>query len=125
MEKIYTKNGADPQAPYSQGMISGNLIFTAGQVALLPGTAEHIGKNVSEEAEQVCKNLKAILEAAGSDCAHVIKATCFLTNMNDFAEFNKVYEKYFPHHPARTCVSVVALPLGFHCEVEVIAEKKA
>lgn len=124
MEIISTIKGAAPQAPYSQGVISGDYIFTAGQIALEPVTAQRIGDTMAEQAEQVCKNLKVILEAAGSSCDKVVKATCFITDMSKFGEFNDVYVKYFPHKPARTCVQVVALPLtGFQCEVEVIAER--
>ena len=124
MEIISTSKGAAPQAPYSQGVISGDFIFTAGQIALDPVTSQCVGTTMAEQAEQVCENLKTILEAAGSSCEKVIKATCFITDMSKFSEFNEVYVKYFPHKPARTCVQVSALPLtGFQCEVEVIAER--
>jgi len=122
MKCIYTNKGADPQAPYSQAMITGNLIFTAGQVAMMPGTGESVGITVTEQAEQVCKNIGAILEAAGSSYEKVVKATCFLLDMADFDEFNAVYNKYFPHHPARICVAAAALYLDYRCEIEVIAE---
>lgn len=124
MEIISTVKGAAPRAPYSQGVISGDYIFTAGQIALEPVTGKRVGDTMGQQADQVCKNLKAILEAAGSSCEKVVKATCFITDMSKFGEFNEVYVKYFPHKPARTCVQVVALPLeGFQCEVEVIAER--
>lgn len=124
MEIISTEKGAAPRAPYSQGIITGDYIFTAGQIALEPVTGNRVGDTMAEQAEQVCKNLKAILEAAGSGCEKVVKANCFITDMSKFNEFNDVYVKYFPHKPARTCVQVVALPLnGFLCEVEVIAER--
>ena len=124
MEIISTVKGAAPRAPYSQGVISGDYIFTAGQIALEPVTGNRVGDTMAEQAEQVCKNLKAILEAAGSSCEKVVKATCFITDMSKFGEFNEVYVKYFPHKPARTCVQVAALPLtGFQCEVEVVAER--
>lgn len=122
MKIIHTEKGAAPAAPYSQGVVSGNLLFTAGQAALEPVTGKAVGATVAEQAEQVCKNLGAILEAAGTSYDNVIKATCFLTDMSQFDEFNAVYVKYFPHKPARTCVSVAELPLGFLCEVEVVAE---
>ena len=124
MKQITTAKGAAPQAPYSQGMISGDLIFTAGQIALVPETGECAGETMAEQAEQVCKNIQVILEAAGSSCEKVVKATCYLTDVSRFGEFNEVYAKYFTSKPARTCIEVSALPLeGYLCEVEVIAER--
>ncbi len=123
MQIISTDKGAAPKAPYSQGILSGDFIFTAGQVALDPTTGESAGDTVTEQAEQVCKNLAAILEAAGSSCEKVVKTTCYLTDMDSFAEFNAVYAKYFPQRPARTCVGVASLPFGFKVEVEAIAER--
>jgi len=124
MEIIKTDKGAAPQAPYSQGMISGDFIFTAGQIALVPETGECAGETMAEQADQVCRNIQTILEAAGSSCEKVVKATCYLTDVSMFGEFNEVYAKYFTGRPARTCIQVAALPLeGYLCEVEVIAEK--
>ena len=124
MEHVSTSKGAAPQAPYSQGIISGDYVFTAGQIALVPETGECAGSTMAEQAEQVCKNIQVILEAAGSSCEKVVKATCYLTDVSMFGEFNEVYAKYFTNRPARTCVQVAALPLpGYLCEVEVIAEK--
>jgi 2-iminobutanoate/2-iminopropanoate deaminase len=122
MKSIYTSKGANPRAPYSQAMVTGNLVFTAGQIGLLPGTGDPEVRIITEQAEKACRNIKAILEEAGTSCDKVVKANCYLTDIAYFNEFNAVYEKYFPHHPARTCVSVSALPLGFNCEIEVIAE---
>ena len=122
MQIISTSKGAAPKAPYSQGILSGNFIFTAGQIGSDPQTGEPVGDSISEQAEQVCKNIGAILEAAGSSYEKVVKTTCYLTDMAAFAEFNAVYAKYFPHRPARTCVGVASLPLGYKVEVEVIAE---
>ena len=122
MKIIHTEKGATPKAPYSQGIISGNLIFTAGQVAIMPGSGESAGDTVAIQAEQACKNIAAILEAGGSSLDKVVKTTCFLTDMATFSDFNAVYEKYFPHRPARSCVAVRELPLGYLCEIEVIAE---
>lgn len=122
MRIISTEKGAAPKAPYSQGIVSGNFLFTAGQVAIMPGSGESAGDTVAIQAEQACKNLGAILEAAGTSFDKVVKTTCFLTDMATFDEFNAVYEKYFPHRPARTCVAVKELPLGYRCEIEVIAE---
>ena len=122
MKIICTENGAAPQAPYSQGIVSGNYLFTAGQVGIMPGSSTSAGDTVAIQAEQVCKNLQAILETGGTSMDKVVKTTCFLTDISTFGEFNAVYEKYFPHRPARTCVAVKELPLGYLCEIEVIAE---
>ena len=122
MKIITTELGAAPQAPYSQGIVSNGFLFTAGQVAILPGSGESAGDTIEIQAHQACKNLKAILEAAGTSMEKVVKTTCFLTDMADFGEFNAVYETYFPHRPARSCVGVKELPLGYLCEIEAVAE---
>ncbi len=97
------------------------MLYTSGQIPLDPATGTIVGDNVTEQAEQVMKNLKAVLEAAGTSTDNVVKTLCFLTNMGDFAAFNEVYGRYFTEKPARSCVEVSALPKGALCEVEVVA----
>ena len=121
-EKVYTKNAPEAIGPYSQAIKCGNLVFTSVQIAINPATAEVEAKTIEEQTEQVCKNLTAVLEAAGSSMEKVIKTTCFLAEMADFAAFNGVYAKYFTSKPARSCVAAKALPKGVLVEVEVIAE---
>ncbi len=108
--------------PYSQAISVNGLLFTSGQVALMPGTGEIVGTTIEEQTEQVCKNLEAILSENGIGFDKVVKTTCFLADMNDFAKFNEVYGKYFVGKPARSCVAVKTLPKNLLCEVEVIAE---
>lgn len=122
MNKVSTKKAPAAIGPYSQGIIVNNLLFTSGQIALDPETAQVVGKTIEEQAEQVMKNLGAILEEAGSSYDKTIKTVCFLADMNDFAAFNQVYGKYFTEKPARSCVAVKELPKSVLCEVEVIAE---
>ncbi len=122
MNKVSTKNAPAAIGPYSQGVIVNNLLFTSGQIALDPKTAQVVGDTIEEQAEQVMKNLGAILEEAGSSYEKTIKTVCFLADMNDFAAFNQVYGKYFTEKPARSCVAVKELPKSVLCEVEVIAE---
>lgn len=122
MNKIETKNAPAAIGPYSQGMISGNLIFTSGQIPINPATGNIETKDISSQADQACRNIQAVLEAAGSSLEKVVKTTCFLQDINDFAAFNTVYEKYFVNKPARSCVEVGALPKGALVEIEVIAE---
>lgn len=117
-----TPNAPSAIGPYSQAVAVNGILFTSGQVALMPGTGEIVGTTIEEQAEQVCKNLGAILEANGIGFDKVIKTTCFLADMNDFAAFNEVYGKYFVSKPARSCVAVKTLPKNLLCEVEVIAE---
>ena len=117
-----TPNAPTAIGPYSQAVAVNGILFTSGQVALMPGTGEIVGTTIEEQAEQVCKNLGAILEANGIGFDKVIKTTCFLADMNDFATFNEVYGKYFVSKPARSCVAVKTLPKNLLCEVEVIAE---
>ena len=97
------------------------MLYTSGQIALDPSTGERVGKTIEEQAEQVMKNLMAVLEAAGTGPEKVVKTLCFLTDINDFAAFNEVYARYFTEKPARSCVGVSSLPKGAICEVEVIA----
>lgn len=122
MKKISTNKAPAAIGPYSQGVIVGNLLFTSGQIALNPATGEIVGDTIKEQAEQVMKNLGALLEEAGVTYANTVKTTCFLADMNDFAEFNEVYGSYFTDKPARSCVAVKTLPKNVLCEVEVIAE---
>ena len=119
---IYTKNAPDAIGPYSQGIITGGLLFTSGQIAINPATGNVEAATIEEQTEQVCKNLGALLEAAGTSYEKVVKTTCFLADMGDFAAFNAVYGKYFVSKPARSCVAVKTLPKNVLCEVEVIAE---
>ena len=121
--KIVQTNAA-PAAigPYSQAMISGNLVYTSGQISLSPPTGEIVGSTITEQTENVCKNLAALLEAAGSSITKAVKTTCFLADMNDFAAFNSVYEKHFTGKPARSTVAVKQLPRSVLVEIEVIAE---
>ena len=122
MEKIYSKNAPEAVGPYSQGMIANGLVFTSGQIPLDPETGVLVGETIEEQAEQVMKNLAAVLKAAGTGPEKAVKTLCFLKDMNDFAAFNRVYAKYFTEKPARSCVGISALPKGALCEVEVIAE---
>ncbi len=119
---IYTKNAPDAIGPYSQGIITGGLLFTSGQIAINPATGNVEAVTIEEQTEQVCKNLGALLAAAGTSYEKVVKTTCFLADMGDFAAFNAVYGKYFVSKPARSCVAVKTLPKNVLCEVEVIAE---
>ncbi|MDO4300575.1 MAG: RidA family protein [Clostridia bacterium] len=109
--------------PYSQGVILDNIVFTSGQIAINPENGQIEAVTIEEQAEQVMKNLQAILTAAGTDMTKAVKTTCFLADMNDFAKFNEVYGKYFTTKPARSCVAVKTLPKNVLCEVEVIASK--
>lgn len=107
--------------PYSQGIIAGNTLYASGQIPIIPETGEIAQGDITVQAEQVCKNVGAILEAAGAKFENVVKTTCFLADMNDFAAFNAVYEKYFVSKPARSCVAVKQLPKNVLAEVEVVA----
>jgi len=121
MEIVVSKEAPAAIGPYSQAIIENGLVFTSGQIPLLPDTGEVVSGGIKEQAEQVIKNLKAVLTAAGSDLTHVIKTTCFLTDMGDFAAFNEVYSAHFTAKPARSCVAVLALPRGVKVEIEAIA----
>lgn len=121
LKKIATDKAPAAIGPYSQGIIVEKMLYSSGQIALDPSTGEVVGTNITEQAEQVMKNLGAILEAAGTDYGKVVKTTCFLAEMGDFAAFNEVYAKYFIEKPARSCVAVKTLPKNVLCEVEVIA----
>lgn len=122
MEKIYTKNAPDAIGPYSQAVVVNGLVFTSGQIAINPASGNVEASTIEEQTEQVCTNLKNVLEAAGSSLEKAVKTTCFLKDMNDFAAFNGVYGKYFTEKPARSCVAAKQLPKDVLVEVEVIAE---
>ncbi len=124
MEIVATKNAPDAVGPYSQGMIQNGILYSAGQIALVPDTGVIEADTIEGQTEQVCQNLGAVLEAAGSSFEQVIKTTCYLADMNDFGAFNEVYAKYFTGKPARSCVAVKTLPKGALCEIEVIAAVK-
>lgn len=121
MDYISTDKAPKAIGPYSQAVKTGNILFTSGQIPLDPESGEVVGTDITEQAERICKNLGAVLEAAGSDFSKVIKTTCFLADMSDFAAFNEVYAKYFVSKPARSCVAVKALPKNVLAEVELIA----
>ncbi|MBQ7151586.1 MAG: RidA family protein [Synergistaceae bacterium] len=120
MKVISTEKAPGAIGPYSQGYEAGGFIYTSGQIPIDPSTGA-IPEGITAQAEQSCKNIGAILEAAESDFKNVIKTTCFLANMSDFAAFNEVYAKFFVSKPARSCVAVKELPRGVLCEVEAIA----
>ena len=124
MEKtvIATNNAPGAIGPYSQGWVVGEFVYTSGQIPVDPATGA-IPEGIAAQAEQSCKNVGAILEAAGSSLEQVFKTTCFLADMGDFAAFNEVYAKYFTSKPARSCVAVRELPKGVLCEIEAIALK--
>lgn len=119
---IYTKNAPEAIGPYSQAVTAGNLVFTSGQIAINPETGNVEASTVEEQTEQVCKNLNAVLEAAGSSIKKVVKTTCYLQNMEDFSKFNEVYGKFFTEKPARSCVAVKTLPKNVLVEIDTIAE---
>ena len=121
MKKIFTEKAPAAVGLYSQAIEVNGMLYTSGQIPLDPATGTIVGGNVTEQAEQVMKNLKAVLEEAGTSTDNVVKTLCFLTNMGDFAAFNEVYGRYFTEKPARSCVEVSALPKGALCEVEVVA----
>jgi 2-iminobutanoate/2-iminopropanoate deaminase len=122
MKVIQTNAAPAAIGPYSQAMVAGNLVFTSGQIPLSPESGEVAGADIKEQTEQAIKNLEAVLEAAGSSLAAVLKTTCFLADMQDFAAFNEVYAKHFAGKPARSTVAVKQLPRGVLVEVEAIAE---
>ena len=121
MIKIETTNAPGAIGPYSQGYIVNGIVYTSGQIPVDPATG-NIPEGIAAQTEQSCKNVGAILEAAGSDLTKVLKTTCFLADMGDFASFNEVYARYFTGKPARSCVAVKTLPKNVLCEIEAIAE---
>jgi len=122
--KVQTSKAPAAIGPYSQAVVVGNLIFTSGQIPLNPETGVLEGKNITEQTHRVCKNLEAVLSAAGGSQKSAVKTVCFLANMSDFGAFNEVYAQYFTEKPARSCVAVKDLPKGALVEVEVVAEKE-
>lgn len=123
MKTVFTPNAPAAIGPYSQAISTGDFLFISGQTGLVPGTGEVSGSTVATQAEQCCQNVRAILEANGMGFENVVKTTCFLADMADFAAFNAVYEKHFVSKPARSCVAVRELPKSLLCEIEVIAVK--
>ena len=121
LKKVSTQKAPAAIGPYSQGVIAGDMLFASGQIPIIPQTGEIAEGDITVQATQVMENVGAILEAAGTDYTKVVKTTCFLAEMADFAAFNAVYEKYFTEKPARSCVAVKQLPKNVLCEVEVIA----
>ena len=121
MKMVHTDNAPGAIGPYSQGFIVGGLVYTTGQIPVNPADGT-IPEGIAAQAAQSCKNVLAILEAAGSSAEKVVKTTCFLANMEDFAAFNEEYAKYFTSKPARSCVAVKSLPKNVLCEIEAIAE---
>ena len=121
VKKVATEKAPKALGPYSQGYVHNGLLYSAGQIAINPETNEIEATDIVGQTEQVCKNLVAVLEAAGSGFDNVLKTTCFLADMGDFAAFNEIYAKYFTSKPARSCVAVKTLPKNVLCEVELIA----
>lgn len=122
MEFVSTTNAPGAIGPYSQAVKVNGLLFTSGQIAINPATNTVEATTIEEQTTQVCENLKALVEAAGSSLDKVVKTTCFLADIADFAKFNEIYGRYFTSKPARSCVAVKELPKSVLCEVEVIAE---
>ena len=122
LKKVATPKAPAAIGPYSQAVICGDLLFTSGQIAIAPESGNIEGKDIVSQTEQVMKNLAEVLKEAGTSFDNVIKTTCFLADIKDFASFNEIYGKYFTSKPARSCVAVKDLPKGALCEVEVIAK---
>jgi len=122
MKHVFSDGAPAAIGPYSHAIITGNLIFCSGQTPLDPKTGEVSGTNAAEQAEQCIKNIKAVLESAGSSIDKVVKSTCYLFDMSDFSAFNEVYGKHFSHKPARTTIAAKGLPKNVLVEIEVIAE---
>lgn len=121
MVKVFTEKAPAAIGPYSQAVKANGILFTSGQIPIDPATGEIVPGGVKEQSERVCKNLKEVLEAAGSCFGRVVKTTCFLADMGDFAAFNEVYGSYFTEKPARSCVAVKTLPKNVLVEVECVA----
>ncbi len=122
MKVISTEKAPAAIGPYSQAIVTNGLVFASGQIPVDPATGAPAGDTIDTQAEQSCKNVAAILAAAGSDISKVVKTTCFLADMADFAKFNEIYAKYFVSCPARSCIAAKALPKGLLCEIEAVAE---
>ena len=121
MKTVSTQNAPGAIGPYSQGKIAGTMVFVSGQIPVNPADGS-VAEGIENQAEQSCRNVKAVLEAAGASMEKVVKTTCFLADMEDFAAFNQVYEQHFVSKPARSCVAVKTLPKNVLCEIEAIAE---
>ena len=121
MKIIQTEKAPAAVGPYSQAIVSNGMIYCSGQIAIDPSVGKIVAEDIEGQADQCCKNIEAVLDAAGVDLCNVVKTTCFLAEISDFAKFNSVYEKYFVSKPARSCVAVKDLPKGALCEIEVIA----
>ena len=121
MKTITSTAAPSAIGPYSQAVVENGMVYTSGQIPLVPETGEMVGGGIKEQAGQVISNVRAVLTAAGSDLAHVVKTTCFLTDMRDFSAFNEVYAGHFTGKPARSCVAVLALPKGALVEIEAVA----
>ena len=124
LKYVDTKNAPAAIGPYSQGIIVNGIAFFSGQIPLSAETGEVVGTTIEEQTEQVMKNVAALLESQNASFTDVVKTTCFLADMGDFAAFNEIYAKYFTGKPARSCVAVKALPKGVLCEVETITAVK-
>lgn len=122
MEYVATNNAPSAIGPYSQAVKANGMLFTSGQIAINPATGNVDATTIEEQTKQVCENLKAVCEAAGTSLDKAVKTVCFLADINDFAKFNAVYGEYFTSKPARSCVAVKDLPKAVLCEVELIAE---
>ena len=122
MNVVSTEKAPAAIGPYSQAIVSNGLVFASGQIPVDPATGAPAGDTIDTQAEQSCKNVAAILAAAGSDISKVVKTTCFLADMADFAKFNEIYAKHFVSCPARSCIAAKALPKGLLCEIEAVAE---
>lgn len=120
MKIVSTNNAPGAIGPYSQAVIAGGMVYTSGQIAIDPATGNMVEGGVREQTEQVCKNVKALLEASGTSIEKVVKTTCFLADMADFAAFNEIYAGYFTGKPARSCVAVKTLPKGALVEVDTV-----
>ena len=122
MKTVETKNAPAAIGPYSQAKVAGGLVFASGQIPIDPATGNIEAADVAGQTRRAAQNLAAVLEAAGSGLGKVLKTTCFITDMNDFAAFNEVYAEFFPGRPARSCVEVSKLPKGALVEIEAVAE---
>lgn len=124
MEKVHTNKAPEAIGPYSQAVVLGNMVFTSGQIALNPETGAVEGNGIKEQTHRVCRNLAEVLKASGSSLEKAVKTVCYLSDMDNFSEFNDVYAGYFTGKPARSCVEVSKLPKGVLVEIDVIAERK-
>ena len=124
MKIIHTDQAPAAVGPYSQAVEANGMLYLSGQIAIDPKAGKIVATDIEGQAEQCCKNVEAILAAAGQDMSAVVKTTCFLANISDFAKFNEVYAKHFISKPARSCVAVKDIPAGALCEIEVLATVK-